>query len=246
MLILRPSSERGHADFGWLDTYHSFSFGGYSNPEWMGFGALRVINEDVVAPGRGFAPHPHADMEIVTVVLEGALRHRDSLGTGSVIRPGEVQRMSAGSGIEHSEYNDSSTEPVHLLQLWILPDRRGGAPGYEQKAFSADREDAGLRLVASPDGADGSVTIKQDARLYLSRPRVGQVLRLPLGAGRLGWVQVARGAVRVNGQALVAGDGIGLREEPSIRVEGDGEALLFDLPGARGAAARTAAALVVA
>lgn len=229
MLIFRPSAERGHANFGWLDTYHTFSFGSYSDPAWMGFGPLRVINEDVVAPGAGFAPHPHANMEIVTVVLEGALRHRDSLGTGSVIRPGEVQRMSAGSGIEHSEYNDSQTEPVHLLQIWIVPDRRGGAPTYEQKAFSFDAA-SDPRLIASPDGAEGSLTIKQDARLYLSRPRPGQERRVPLGEGRIAWVHIARGTVRINGQTLVAGDGAGLRDEPTVRIEGDGELLLFDLP----------------
>lgn len=232
MLIHRPSNERGHADFGWLDSHHSFSFGEYHDLRWMGFGALRVINEDRVAPGGGFATHGHRDMEIISVVLEGGLAHKDSIGTGSIIRPGEVQRMSAGSGIRHSEYNASDREGVHFLQIWILPNEQSVAPSYEQREFPAIEREGRLRLVASPDGAEGSLRIQQDARLYLSHLRAGQDIELPLGAGRLGWVQVVSGDLQVNGQALRTGDGLGAKQEALLRLraEQDSELLLFDLP----------------
>lgn len=231
MIQLRQSGERGHANHGWLDSWHTFSFADYHDPRHMGFSVLRVINEDVVAPERGFPTHPHRDMEIVTWILEGALEHKDSLGTGSVIRPGEVQRMSAGSGIRHSEFNPSPTEAVHLLQIWILPDRAGYAPSYEQTRFEdaelADR----LRLVASPNGQDGSVTIHQNARIYATRFRDGEVTHT-LGAGRRAWVQVTRGALTLNGRKLAAGDGAAVEQETALRLAGNGgsELLLFDLP----------------
>ncbi len=249
MIQLRRSGERGHANHGWLDTYHTFSFADYHDPRHMGFSVLRVINEDVVAPGQGFPTHPHRDMEIITWILEGALEHKDSLadgiearaarqgrrgcgfGTGSVIRPGEVQRMSAGSGIRHSEFNPSKDETVHLLQIWILPDRAGYAPSYEQTRFE-DAELAGrLRLVASPDGQDGSVTIHQNARVYAARLQDGEVTHT-LGSGRRAWLQVARGAVTLNGLPLAAGDGAAVEQETVLRLAGNGgsELLLFDLP----------------
>jgi redox-sensitive bicupin YhaK (pirin superfamily) len=231
MIVLRPGAERGHFDHGWLDTYHTFSFADYHDPRHMGFRALRVLNEDRVAPGAGFPTHGHRDMEIVTYVLEGALEHRDSLGTGSVIRPGEVQRMSAGTGVRHSEHNASSTEPVHLLQIWLLPDRAGRRPEYEQKAF-ADAERRGrLRLIVSPDGRDGSVTVHQDTRLYATRLDAGQRVTHALAPGRHAWVQVARGRLMLNETLLEAGDGAAVVEEPDITLAGveDAEALLFDL-----------------
>lgn len=199
----------------------------------MGFGPLRVINEDRVAPGGGFPTHGHADMEIISVVLEGGLQHKDSIGTGSVIRPNEVQRMSAGSGIRHSEFNASQTEPVHFLQIWIMPDRQNIPPSYEQKAFPADQREDRLRLVASPDGAEGSLKIAQQASLYSTRLAPGKSLRHTLKAGRLGWVQVVSGQVTVNGQVLATSDGLGLRDEAEISLQaGDqaAELLLFDLP----------------
>jgi len=232
MLIHRPANERGKANFGWLDSAHTFSFGHYQDDAWMGFGPLRVINEDRVAPGGGFATHGHADMEIISVVLEGALQHKDSIGTGSVIRPNEVQKMSAGSGIRHSEFNASQTEPVHFLQIWIIPDRKNIQPSYEQKVFSReDRKDC-LRLVASGDGADGSLAIAQQASLYSALLSPGTVLKHLLKPGRLGWVQLISGQVEVNGQVLTAGDGLGLRDEAeiSLQAEQDAELLVFDLP----------------
>ncbi len=232
MLIHRPANERGKAKSGWLDSAHSFSFGHYQDDAWMGFGPLRVINEDRVAPGGGFATHGHADMEIISVVLQGALQHKDSIGTGSIIRPDEVQRMSAGSGIRHSEFNASQTEPVHFLQIWIIPDKKNIEPTYEQKAFpSEDRLDR-LRLVASPDGAEGSLKIAQQANMYSAVLSPAASLQHPLKPGRLGWVQVVSGDVQVNGQALTTGDGIGLVDESDIKLQTEraAEILVFDLP----------------
>jgi len=232
MLIHRPAQERGKANFGWLDSAHTFSFGQYHDDAWMGFGPLRVINEDRVAPGGGFATHGHADMEIISVVLEGALQHKDSIGTGSVIRPNEVQKMSAGSGIRHSEFNASQTEPVHFLQIWIMPDKQNIQPSYEQKVFPAADRQGRLRLVASADGADGSLKIAQQASMYSALLGPGDAIRHPLKPGRLGWVQVVSGQVSVNGQALATGDGLGLKDESEIALQADQgvELLVFDLP----------------
>jgi redox-sensitive bicupin YhaK (pirin superfamily) len=231
MITIRPAAARGHADHGWLDSHHSFSFADYHDPKHMGFRSLRVINEDRVEAAQGFGTHPHRDMEIITYVLEGSLQHRDSMGTGSVIRPGDVQRMSAGTGVTHSEYNASKSDVVHLLQIWLLPAERGIAPSYEQKTFGPEEKRGRLRVVASSDGRDGSVTIHGDAVLHAGLFRTGEAAELPLAAGRHAWVQVARGKVRVNGRELEAGDGAALSEEASVRVEGidDGEVLVFDL-----------------
>ncbi|MEW6774947.1 MAG: pirin family protein [Bdellovibrionota bacterium] len=232
MIQVRKSDERGRTQISWLDGRHTFSFGGYYDPEWMGFSSLRVINEDRVAPGGGFPTHPHRDMEIVTYVLEGALEHKDSLGNGSIIRPGEVQRMSAGTGITHSEFNHSRSEPVHLLQIWFLPARAGIKPGYEQKTFSEEERKGRWRLVASPDGKDGSVTIHQDARLYAALlDGAGEEISFTPATGRRLWVQAARGAFELNGKTLVAGDGAAAVDEKEIRLQAKepGEALLFDL-----------------
>lgn len=232
MIHIRHAAERGPTRLGWLDSRHTFSFGHYYDPRHMGFGPLRVINEDIVAPGGGFATHGHANMEIVSYVLEGALAHKDSLGTGSVIRPGDVQRMSAGSGIEHSEYNASATEPVHFLQIWIQPDRINVAPGYEQKAFpAAERRDV-LRLLASPDGREGSIRIHQDASIHGVLLSPGARVSHAVHEGRRAWLQVARGAVSVNGQRLGRGDGAGVERQSQLVIEGieDAELLLFDLP----------------
>lgn len=231
MLQLRKAQDRGHANHGWLDSWHSFSFADYHDPAHMGFSALRVINEDRVAAGAGFPTHPHRDMEIITYVLDGALEHKDSLGTGSVIRPGDVQRMSAGTGIRHSEFNHSQTDPVHFLQIWIVPDARSVTPGYEQKRFELSKPDGRFQLVASPDGQEGSVTIHQDARVYAARLNGGK-LRQPLGPGRRGWLQVARGHVAVNGMELQAGDGLALEQEPLLEISAkeSAEVLFFDLP----------------
>jgi redox-sensitive bicupin YhaK (pirin superfamily) len=229
-IAIRRAAERGHADHGWLDTWHTFSFADYYDPRHMGFRVLRVINEDFVAPGRGFPPHPHRDMEIITYVLAGALEHRDSLGTGSVIRPGEVQRMSAGTGVRHSEANPSVTEPLHLLQIWIEPAVRGIPPSYEQKAFGDGH--ARLRLVASPDGAEESVTIHQDARLYITALASGQSVAHRLGPGRHAWLQVTRGELTLNGQPMASGDGAAVSDEGAVTLVATAraEALLFDLP----------------
>jgi hypothetical protein len=232
-IALRPAGERGVASFGWLDSRHTFSFGHYHDPRHMGFGVLRVINEDRVRPGAGFDTHGHRDMEIVSYVLDGALEHRDSLGTGSIIRPGDVQRMSAGTGIRHSEFNPSATDPVHFLQIWIEPKTIGLAPGYEQKAFADADKRARLRLVASADGADGSLVIHQDARIYAALLNRGDGVEHGLAPGRRAWLQVARGSVAVNGRALNAGDGAAVTDEPGLVLggEADGtEVLLFDLP----------------
>jgi quercetin 2,3-dioxygenase len=231
MIKLRKSEERGHANHGWLDTYHTFSFASYHDPEHMRFRSLRVINEDYVAPERGFPPHDHDNMEIVTYVLDGALAHKDSMGNGSVIRPNEIQRMSAGSGITHSEFNHSKSEKVHLLQIWIFPSKRDLEPGYEQKLFPAEEKLNKLRLIGSRDGADGSVVIHQDVRLFASVLEAGKKIVHELGVGRHAWLQVTSGQITVNGQSLGAGDGAGLSEEPAVEVIGleRTEFLLFDL-----------------
>ena len=230
MIRMRRAAERGHFDHGWLDTYHTFSFADYYDPAYMGFGALRVINEDRVQPGRGFPTHAHNDMEILTYVLQGALEHRDSLGNGSIIRPGEVQRMSAGRGVRHSEYNHSKSELVHFLQIWILPERRGLAPGYEQKEFP-DTDRNRLRLIASAAGREGSVTIHQDADVYLGRLEAGAELIHQLRPPRRGWVQLARGSLRLDGERLTAGDGAAATDVAALalRAEEPAEVLLFDL-----------------
>jgi hypothetical protein len=231
MLTIRPASERGHAHHGWLDSHHTFSFANYYDAEHMGFRALRVINDDRVAPGRGFGMHPHRDMEIVSYVLEGGLEHRDSLGTGSVIRAQDVQKMSAGTGVTHSEFNASRSDPVHFLQIWLVPTKRGLAPSYEQKTFSQADKRGRLRVVAAPDGRDGSVTIHADAVVHAGVFGRGESAELALSPGRHAWVQVARGNVRVNGQELAEGDGAAISEQSLLRVEGvdDGEILVFDL-----------------
>ncbi|MBZ5649043.1 MAG: pirin family protein [Acidobacteriia bacterium] len=231
MINIRHSEERGGGDFGWLKTHHSFSFDTYHDPRFMGFRSLRVINEDWVQAGHGFPMHPHRDMEIITYVLEGALEHKDSMGNGSTIRPGDGQRMSAGTGVRHSEANSSKTDAAHLLQIWILPDRRGHEPGYEQKVFPEADKRGKLRLIASPDGTDGSVTIHQDARLYVSLLQPGQEVKHELGSGRYAWLQVAKGAVELNGQSLKQGDGAAVSNEQRLIVKGtkDAEVLLFDL-----------------
>jgi redox-sensitive bicupin YhaK (pirin superfamily) len=231
MLTIRPARERGHAQHGWLDSHHSFSFADYHDPKHMGFRALRVINEDRVAPAKGFGSHPHRDMEIISYVLEGALQHRDSLGTGSVIRPGDVQRMSAGSGVTHSEFNASQSDPVHFLQIWLVPSERGIAPSYEQKSFGAETARGRLRVVAAPDGRADAVTIHTDAVVYIGQLASGESAELQLNPQRYAWVQVARGAVRVNGQQLAAGDGAALSDERELKLEGveDAEVLVFDL-----------------
>jgi quercetin 2,3-dioxygenase len=229
MIVKRASDERGRGRRSWLESRHSFSFGDYYDPGHMGFRALRVINEDTVAPKGGFPTHGHRDMEILTYVLEGALAHKDSLGNGSAIRPGEVQLMHAGTGIEHSEFNASGTEPVHLLQIWILPERAGFDPGYQQKEIPPG--DGLLRLVASHDGKDGSLTIHQDTAVYAGKLKKGESADLPLAPGRHAWVQVARGAVDLNGTKLEAGDGAGVSEETKLAIaaSGDSEILVFDL-----------------
>lgn len=232
MMIIRKSQERGRVDLGWLDSRHSFSFGDYHDPAHMGFGALRVINDDRVAPGGGFPRHPHRDMEIVTYVLDGALEHRDSLGTGSIIRRGDVQRMSAGTGIEHSEFNASNAAPVHLLQIWIIPESRGSKPSYEQKTFSDGEKRGRLRLLASRSGREGSITIDSDVDLYGALLGEGDVVRYEPGKGRRMWVQVAAGAISIGDRRLQAGDGAAIEEVAALEIggaEGGGEILLFDL-----------------
>ena len=231
MLTIRKRDERGHADHGWLDTYHTFSFADYYDPDQMGFRTLRVINEDRVAPGTGFGTHGHKDMEIVTYVLEGALEHKDSMGNGEVLRPGEFQRMSAGTGIRHSEFNPSATEPVHLYQIWLLPRTNGIKPSYEQKFFPEVEKQGKFRLVASPNGAEGSLSIHQDAKVYLSTLDAGQEVKHDLEAGRHAWLQVLRGRVTVNGQTAEAGDGVAVSDEVRLHVAGaaPAEVMLFDL-----------------
>jgi hypothetical protein len=231
-MILRPAAERGHANHGWLDSWHSFSFADYHDPAHTHFGPLRVINEDRVSAGEGFGTHGHADMEIISYVLEGELAHKDSMGTGSVIRPGDVQRMSAGRGVRHSEFNQSRAQLVHFLQIWIIPDVRGIAPEYEQRSYGAADKRGRLRLVASADGAEGSLRIHQDARMYAGLFDGNEQARHTLAAGRLGYVQVARGSLELNGQRLQPGDGAMLQDEPLISLGNgrDAEVLVFDLP----------------
>jgi redox-sensitive bicupin YhaK (pirin superfamily) len=231
MISIRKSTERGHFDHGWLNTYHTFSFDQYYDPRYVGFRSLRVINEDFVAPGRGFPTHGHRDMEIITYILEGALQHEDSMGNGSVIRPGDVQRMTAGTGVRHSEKNASDSERVHLLQIWILPNADSLAPGYEQKAFSEEERRGQLRLIASEDGSDDSVKLNQDVSLFASILGGGQGVERTMDPNRYGWIQVARGSITVNGEKAEQGDGVVIVAEPalSIRAEEPSEILLFDL-----------------
>jgi quercetin 2,3-dioxygenase len=231
MITVRRSQERGGGDYGWLNTKHTFSFSDYWDPRWMGFRSLRVINEDYVAPSSGFPTHPHSDMEIITYVLEGKLEHKDSLGTGSVILPGDGQRMTAGRGIRHSESNPSKTEQVHLYQIWILPEKKGLEPSYEQKSFPTEEKQGQLRLIASPDTKDGSVKINQDARLYVTLLKPGEEVIHTLGKNRHGWLQVAKGGVELNGQKLEQGDGAAISDEQKLAIKGtrDSEVLLFDL-----------------
>ncbi|WFE89062.1 pirin family protein [Roseibium porphyridii] len=229
--LLRPSAERGNADFGWLKSKHTFSFGSYYDPKHIGFGSLRVINEDKVAPSAGFPAHPHENMEIISYVVSGALEHKDSLGTGSVIRQGDLQRMSAGTGVRHSEYNHSDKEPVHFLQIWIVPEKDGLTPGYEQKTFpDAERRD-NLRLIGSRNGRSGSVVIHQDVDLYASLLTADKSVAFDIRPGRKVWLQVIKGALSVGGQKLSAGDGLGLLEagEVSLAASQNTEFLLFDL-----------------
>jgi quercetin 2,3-dioxygenase len=231
MNALRKSSERGFADHGWLKSFHTFSFAGYYDPKNMGFGPLRVINEDRVAAGQGFGKHPHRDMEIISYVLDGELEHKDSMGTGSIIRPGDVQRMSAGTGVFHSEYNPSPRNPVHFLQIWIEPEENGIQPSYEQKFFGPEEKRGKLRLVASPDGRDGSVKVHQDAELYAALVDGAERVTHALESERRAYVHVARGSVTVNGQYLGSGDALKVEGESQIVIEkGDNaEVLLFDL-----------------
>lgn len=231
MVQLHPAGERGATRIGWLDSRHSFSFGDYHDPKHMGFGALRVINDDRVVPGAGFGTHPHRDMEIITYVLEGALEHRDSLGTGSVIRAGDLQKMSAGTGILHSEFNASQTEPVHFLQIWIVPEHRNLQPGYQQYSFDAKDRDGRLQLVMSNEAHEGVIRVYQDLQLYLANLREGQTVTHALADQRRAWVHVARGEITVNGTQLTAGDGVAVEHERSIQFtsKSEGELLLFDL-----------------
>jgi redox-sensitive bicupin YhaK (pirin superfamily) len=232
MITLRPASERGHGQHGWLDTYHTFSFNDYHDPQQMGFRVLRVINEDRVKPGSGFGTHGHRDMEIITYVLEGAVAHKDSLGNGSILRPGEFQCMTAGTGIQHSEFNPSESEPVHLYQIWLLPDRRGLTPSYDQRAFPEEERQNKLRVVASPDGRDGSLTIHQNAEVFLTTLGASDQVTHTLASGRHAWIQVLRGAVKLNDLDLAAGDGAAVSDESFVTLLAaqSSEAMLFDLP----------------
>jgi len=231
MMTIRKAADRGHANHGWLDSHHTFSFANYYDPKHMGFRALRVINDDRVDGGEGFGSHPHRDMEILSYVLEGALAHKDSTGTDGVIRPGDVQRMSAGSGVTHSEFNASKADTVHFLQIWLLPDKQGIKPSYEQKEFSDEEKRGKLRLVASPDARDGSLTIHTDARVYAGLFDRGETATLELAPKRHAWVHVARGSVKINGQPLSEGDGMAISDERAVAVEGvaDAEVIAFDL-----------------
>ncbi len=235
MLTIRRHDERGHANHGWLDTHHTFSFAHYYDPAHMGFSALRVINEDRVAPGAGFGTHPHRDMEIISYVLGGALEHRDSMGTGSVIRPGEIQYMSAGTGVRHSEFNGSDRDPLHFLQIWIMPSERGHSPRYDQRPLSREERLNRLTLAASPDGEDGSIEIRQDARLYTGILEAGRQVELDVMEGRGIWIQVACGRLRIGEHELRAGDGASTRDAGTLVLEGldhddEAEVLVFDLP----------------
>jgi hypothetical protein len=231
MITVRPSEQRGHFNHGWLDTYHTFSFADYFDPNHEQFRSLRVINEDVVAPGQGFGTHPHRDMEIITYVLDGALQHRDSLGNGSIIRPGDGQRMSAGTGILHSEFNPSPTEPVHLLQIWILPERKGIEPSYEQKAFPPQDKQGKWKVIADGKPADGAVKIHQDVRLSVASLEAGETIAYSLAEGRHAWIQIARGSITLNGTALKQGDGAAVSQESELTIIANSaaEVLLFDL-----------------
>jgi redox-sensitive bicupin YhaK (pirin superfamily) len=231
MLTVRKAKDRGHADHGWLHSHHTFSFADYYDPNHMGFGPLRVINDDTVAGGGGFPPHGHRDMEIISYVIEGALQHQDNMGNGSVIKPGDVQRMSAGPGVVHAEYNASKSEPVHFLQLWIVPRSPGLPSGYEQKLFTDEAKRGRLCLVASPDGADGSVRIQQDARLFATLLDDGRPVTHTIERGRKGWLQVVKGSAELNGQKLEAGDGVAIDGEEKLAIESKdhGEVLLFDM-----------------
>jgi redox-sensitive bicupin YhaK (pirin superfamily) len=231
VITLRRSGDRGHANHGWLESYHTFSFAEYHDPRQMGYGPLRVINEDRVQGGMGFGTHPHRDMEIISYVLDGALEHRDSMGTGSVIEPGDVQRMSAGTGVLHSEYNHSPTELVHFLQIWIEPNRSGVKPSYQQETFSAGEKKGRLRLIASPDGAEGSVTIHQDARVFAAILDAEDAVSYALSAGHKAYLHVARGELALNGQPMVAGDGAKIAAESELRLTNAkaAEVLLFDM-----------------
>ena len=230
MISVRKSDQRGHFNHGWLNTYHTFSFADYYEPAFMGFRSLRVINEDRVQPGMGFGTHGHRDMEIISYVLEGGLAHRDNMGNSGVVRPGDVQRMSAGTGVMHSEFNASERDAVHFLQIWIVPSRQGSRPSYEQKTFEEEDKKGRLRLIASPDGRDGSVGIQQDINLYSALLAPGEEVTHRLADGRHAWVQVARGQVELNGQMLRQGDGASISDESEVRLVGNGsEVLLFDL-----------------
>jgi redox-sensitive bicupin YhaK (pirin superfamily) len=230
-MIIRRSSERGHADHGWLRSFHTFSFADYYDPQHMGFGALRVINDDRVQPGKGFGTHSHRDMEIISYVLDGGLEHRDSMGNGSVIKPGDVQRMSAGTGVQHSELNASRAESVHFLQIWIVPERSGIEPSYEQKAFPEAERQGQLRLVASRDGRDGSVLIHQDVNLYASLLGADERIRYQVPAGRRAWIHVATGSVELDGTRLDAGDAAAVSDASTLDIVGKdpAEVLVFDL-----------------
>ena len=230
MLTIRKAEDRGHANHGWLDAHHSFSFAGYHDPRWMGFRSLRVLNDDTIAGSGGFGTHPHRDMEIITYVLSGALEHKDSMGNGRVIRPGEVQYMAAGTGVEHSEFNHSETEPAHLLQIWIVPDRKGTKPAYAERSF-AKAATGQLHLVASKTGGDGFIAINQDADVYLAKLNPGDAVKHSLQPQRHAWVQVAEGEVTLNGQTLKAGDAAALSDERSIELTGNepSQVLVFDL-----------------
>ncbi|MEP6920105.1 MAG: pirin family protein [bacterium] len=231
MIAIRKANERGHFDFGWLNTFHTFSFGNYYDPEFMGFRSLRVINEDFVHAGRGFPTHSHRDMEIITYILEGGLEHRDSMGNGSIIRPGDVQRMTAGTGVSHSESNPAPDQPVHLLQIWIQPSQTRLQPGYEQRMFTEAVKQGQLRLIVSQDGRDGSVTAHQDASVYAAVLAAGQEVTHQLAPNRHAWIQVARGSVRLNGEELEQGDGAAVSDEESVTIVGrePAEVLVFDL-----------------
>ena len=233
MLNVRKSNDRGHFDHGWLNTFHTFSFADYYDPSHVHFRALRVINEDVVSPGKGFGTHPHRDMEIITYILSGALEHKDSMGNGSIIRPGDVQYMSAGTGVLHSEFNPSPTEGVHLLQIWIMPNAHGLTPLYGQKNFTPEERANTLKLIASPNGDDGSVTIRQDVDLYASVLDVGQTVPHTFETGRYGWLQLTSGQLLVNDTVLQAGDGVAISDEKTVSISSTGsekaEFLLFDL-----------------
>lgn len=232
MMALRRASDRGHVNHGWLDSYHTFSFGRYYDPKHLGFSNLRVINDDTVAPGRGFATHGHTNMEIISYVLSGALEHKDSMGNGSVIRPGDVQRMSAGTGVTHSEYNHSTTDPVHFLQIWLEPNRFGGTPEYDQLHFPVEQRRGRLVLLVSPDGHDGSIATHQDALLFGTVLDEGESVTHAVTAGRRTYIHMARGRGRVNGQDLAAGDGLAFEQSDELRLQGidQAEVLVFDLP----------------